>query len=56
MQETLENLSRFAAVLDDGDPLYIAPEGGLESDGRFDEAKAGLVRLVRMARRDNSAC
>ncbi len=50
MQETLENLSRFAAVLDDGDPLYIAPEGGLESDGRFDEAKAGLVRLVRMAR------
>ena len=50
MRETLESLSRFASVLDDGDPLYIAPEGGLEKDGKFNEAKAGLVRIAKMAR------
>ena len=49
MQETIEALNRFAAILDEGDPLYIAPEGGLETDGKFDEAKAGLIRLVKMA-------
>ena len=50
VQEIIAALTRFAAVLDAGDPLYLAPEGGLETDGKFDEAKAGLIRLVEMAR------
>lgn len=50
MREIIDALARFAAVLDEGDPLYIAPEGGLETDGKFNEAKAGLIRIAQMAR------
>ena len=53
VRETLAALARFAAVLDEGDPLYIAPEGGLEKDGKFKEAKAGLIRIIKMARNPN---
>ncbi len=48
IDEIISSLSRFAAVLDEGDAVYLAPEGGLETDGRFDEAKAGLSRLIAM--------
>lgn len=50
VQEIIAALARFAAVLDAGDSLYLAPEGGLETDGKFEEAKAGLIRLVELAR------
>jgi len=50
VKEIIASLSRFAAILDEGDALYLAPEGHLETDGRFEEAKAGLIRLVEMAR------
>ena len=50
MREIVDALARFAAILDAGDPLYIAPEGGLETNGIFDEAKSGLIRIVQTAR------
>ncbi len=48
--EVVESLARFSSILDAGDPLYLAPEGGLETDGRFEEAKAGLIRIIKTAR------
>ena len=50
VREVSESLRRFAAILDAGDSLYLAPEGGLETDGRFAEAKAGLFRIIATAR------
>ena len=50
IEEIISSLSRFAAILDEGDTVYLAPEGGLETDGKFNEAKAGLSRLISMAR------
>ncbi len=50
IEEIISSLSQFAAILDEGDAVYLAPEGGLETDGKFNEAKAGLSRLISMAR------
>ena len=42
------DLSRFAALLDRGDPLFLAPEGDLSHDGSLGQLKAALPRLVGM--------
>ena len=51
IHRALACLGRFAAVLDEGDAVFFAPEGGLSLDGAFKEIKAGLHRVVRSARR-----
>ena len=48
----LSCLGRFAAILDEGDAVYLAPEGELEIEGNFEEIKAGLARMVQMSRRE----
>lgn len=52
LDHILRCLVRFAAILDEGDPVFFAPEGDLSVDGGFGEIKAGLVRLIRMAERE----
>lgn len=51
LEEILACLGRFAAILEEGDPLFFAPEGDLSRDGTFREVKAGLPRLLRAVSR-----
>ncbi len=46
-----ESLDVFARVLDDGDALFIAPEGALSPDGRIGRIKSGLRQIVGRASR-----
>lgn len=39
-------LQRFAAVLNDGGALFLAPDGTLSPDGRFGRMKSGLPQIV----------
>ncbi|MGH2348527.1 MAG: hypothetical protein ACRDFT_03555 [bacterium] len=43
-------LRALAAVLDRGDALYLAAEGVLSSDGRLQPFRAGLRRILALAR------
>jgi len=43
-------LRALAAVLDRGDALYLAAEGVLSSDGRLQQFRAGLRRILAIAR------
>jgi len=52
LNEILTSLARFAAILDEGDPVFLAPEGGLSADGSFGEIKAALGRIVQMTARE----
>jgi 1-acyl-sn-glycerol-3-phosphate acyltransferase len=52
LTEVLSELACFTAILDEGDPVFFAPEGGLSQDGGFGEIKAGLARLVHMSERE----
>lgn len=42
----------FAAVLDEGDALTVAPEGALTPDGRIGRIKSGLQQIVQHTKRD----
>lgn len=42
----------FAAVLDEGDALVVAPEGGLSPDGRISRIKSGLRQIAAAAMRE----
>lgn len=42
----------FAAVLDEGDALTVAPEGALTPDGRIGRIKSGLQQIVQRTTRD----
>lgn len=48
LEGIFNDLSRFAALLDRGDPLFLAPEGNLSQDGSLGQLKAALPRLVEM--------
>ncbi len=44
-------LDRYASILNAGDALALAPEGTFEREGKFEQIKAGLGRVVdRVAR------
>lgn len=48
LEGIFRDLSRFAALLDRGDSLFLAPEGNLSQDGSLGQLKAALPRLVGM--------
>jgi 1-acyl-sn-glycerol-3-phosphate acyltransferase len=52
VNEILTSLARFAAILDEGQPVFLAPEGDLSPDGSFGEIRAALSRIVQMAERE----
>lgn len=43
----VDALAQFAAILDEGDPLFLAPEGELSPNGAFGDIRAGLGRLIQ---------
>lgn len=48
LEGIFRDLARFAALLDQGDPLFLAPEGDLSHDGSLGQLKAALPRLIGM--------